>query len=199
MQFTNILKMKHFSIKIALLSVLAALAACTGDDYRPLAFVGDSHVARWDVQASFPSFATENHGISGRRLDYIESKAHAFKGKDLVVIIGTNDVMQLEESVEEYAERYVDAIAALGAERTFLFSIFPRSSTVWKDGSEKTAAANAAIRRQLEAAAPDIVYIDVFPDLLDEGGGLNPNLSCDGVHLNSYGYEILTSKLIEQL
>ena len=103
---------------------------------------------------------------------------------------------------EEYALRYVDAVSALTTGSVYIYSIMPRAR---EDGSvhglhDTILSMNAAIRAEIDSRHdPRLIYLDVYSSFLGEKGGLNMNYSYDGLHLNPYGYEILTKALNEKL
>ena len=175
------------------------LSACTFEnDERTTAFIGDSLVARWDLQEYFPSRKTENFGLSGSGISHIEEYRGFFNGKDVVVIIGTNDLARLGKSKEpEYAARYVSAISQLNAENVYLYSIFPRSFANDPDSiNHKIARINTLIKGKI--ASDNIHYIDVF-ESLSKGDSIDMQYSYDGLHLSPYGYELDSSRLKELL
>lgn len=113
----------------------------------------------------------------------------------MVVIIGTNDVMHLQDTEEEgYAEKYVEAVEKLGGDRVFLYSIFPRRfSTDPADINKRIERLNQLIASGI---GTDVIYIDVY-EMLTKDGNLNMQFSYDGLHLNDFGYEIISKELIK--
>lgn len=185
-------------IKLCSVTIICLISgACReNEDDKIIAFVGDSLVARWDLQNSFPTRRTENYGVSKSRLDYIQSQEGRFTGKDVIVILlGTNDVKHLQDSEEEeYAEKYVEAVEKLGGDRVFLYSIFPRRFSADPiDINERIKRLNQLI---VSGIGPNVIYIDVYETLMKDGN-LNLQLSYDGLHLNDLGYEIISNELIK--
>lgn len=164
-----------------------------------LDFIGDSIIARWDIDEYFPTWQLYNYGVSGAGIDYIEGNAGRFVGKQVVVVIGTNDINYMAPNrIEKYTERYMTAIKGLGASRVFLYSLHPRNfSSDRSDVNTDVANFNDHIRAKV-SEVPSIVYIDVYSDFLYEGEP-NPRLYYDRLHLNPYGYEILVSALNKAL
>lgn len=185
-------------IKFLFSFCLAFAVACSFDyEEQGLAFIGDSLVARWDLQEYFPSYKTENYGVSGSGIAHIEDYRGYFAGKDVAVIIGTNDLKRIKSNEDEYAARYVNAILQLGAENVFLYSIFPRSFKSDSDSiNNKIARINNLIKKRIDSA--NVHYIDVFNDLL-KGDSIDMQYSYDGLHLSTYGYELISSRLKELL
>ena len=187
--------MLKFSFKILLAFVLALLPGACDDNTCRLTFIGDSLIERWDTSASFPSYEVYNLGVSGAGISLIEKKQGAFEGQKVVVIIGTNNSSSMCDKLrDEYVTRYCNAILGLNAEKVYLFSVLPRKSKKDKeDINTDISKFNDAVRAELQSCA-NIVYINAFYDFLD-GEYINEEYYVDGLHLNSSGYEILTSKL----
>ena len=177
-----------------ILSLFFVCACSFDNEERTIAFVGDSVVERWGTQEFFPSRKTSNYGKSGSGISYVESFKGRFIGDDVVIISGTNDLVRIGTSNEtEYVARYVSAVQQIYAERVYLFSIFPRSFMNDPDSiNDKIRHINSLIKKNI--ASTDIRYIDVFSDL-SKGGSIDMQYSYDGLHLNSYGYELICSRL----
>ena len=164
-----------------------------------LDFIGDSIIARWDIDEYFPTWQVYNYGVPGAGIDYIEGNAGRFVGKQVVVVIGTNDINYMApDCIEKYTERYMSAIKGLGASRVFLYSLHPRNfSSDRSDVNTDVVAFNDHIRTKVSEVS-SIVYLDVYSDFLYECEP-NPQLYYDRLHLNPYGYEILVSALKKAL
>lgn len=48
-----------------------------------LDFIGDSIIARWDIDEYFPTWQVSNYGVSGAGIDYTEGNASRFVGKQV--------------------------------------------------------------------------------------------------------------------
>lgn len=181
-----------------ILAAVSALFACSvSDDDAELYFVGDSEVARWDLPRFFPTLVTHNDGLSGAGISYVESLAGAYRDRAIVVEIGTNDLVLAYADTPAYVTRYVDAIAATAARSVTLLSIFPRdfAGDRAKD-NDLILRLNQAIRAEADDAG--WTYVDVYFLLLRDGR-LNGQYSADGLHLNDYGYEIVSNELKKYL
>lgn len=179
-----------------MMATLLPISSCGDDDtYDRLTFIGDSLVARWDLQASFPNTVTRNLGVSGSGLQYLRSLKGSMTGRDIVVLSGTNDIVTIlsgSTTVSSYAEDYLEAIGECGAAHTYLYCILPRGERAGgRELNPVITELNATVR-SLISGRGDITYIDVY-DSLCRDGVLNMNYSLDGLHLNIYGYEILTA------
>lgn len=192
--------MRYLRDILVAFAALVLLSSCSDDvkDAR-LDFVGDSIVARWDLAEYFPSRLVYNYGKSGAGIEYIESLAGRFAGRNVVVMIGTNNnYLFVESEREDYARKYVDAINALDAKRVYLYSVLPRDFTSDRDDvNDDIAEFNAVVKRMVESI-PAIVYMDVYDDFLHDGK-IDFQLYSDKLHLSPYGYEILTKTLLHEL
>lgn len=180
--------------------IILLLGGCQDKaDFECLYFIGDSNIARWDLQVSFPSFATVNQGVSGACIDYVESLAGRYEGEEVVLLIGTNDVKRFdEESLDAYCSRYVMAVSNLKAKHILLLSIPPRSyNFAWEGANEATREMNAAIRERV-VSMDNVTYVDIYY-ALSHDGALNPQYTLDGLHLNIYGYEVLAKAIFNNL
>ena len=111
------------------------LMSCSTEEDRHLVFIGDSIIARWDLEESFPSYVVENKGISGSGIETIANYANKYNGKDIVVMVGTNDLYDFDDSTMiEYAKSYLAQIIETNAKTIYLYSILPRSFDVKKLG-----------------------------------------------------------------
>lgn len=192
--------MKYLHEILVAFAVLFLLSSCSDDvkDAR-LDFVGDSIVARWDLAEYFPSRLVYNYGKSGAGIEYIESLAGRFAGRNVVVMIGTNNnYLFVEPDREDYARRYVDAINALDANRVYLYSVLPRDFTSDRDDVNDDIAEFNAVVKHIVESMPAIVYMDVYDDFLHDGK-IDFQLYSDKLHLSPYGYEILTKTLLQEL
>lgn len=164
-----------------------------------LDFIGDSIIARWDIDEYFPTWQVYNYGVSGAGIDYIEGNTGRFVGKQVVVVVGTNNINDMgPDRIEKFAERYMSAIKSLGASRVYLYSLHPRNFNSDRSNVNKDVADfNDCIRARV-SEVPSIVYIDIYDEFLYEGEP-NPRLYYDRLHLNPYGYEILVSALKKAL
>lgn len=167
------------------------------DQRTTITFVGDSIIARWDLQAYFSSFATINMGQSGSGINYLESLTGTMKSKNVAIISGTNDsYMMTPSTLQEYTERYISAILNLGANKVYLYSVLPRNFVGDSaDTNYNILSFNERMAAEVQKY-PQIIYIWVYSDFINEDGSIVYEFYSDGLHLNQFGYEKLASKLI---
>ncbi|MDE6269545.1 MAG: hypothetical protein K2M12_01655 [Muribaculaceae bacterium] len=187
---------------LVLSAVVLCAVACTDqlEKDRALVFTGDSIIARWPVDQSFPSQQVYNHGKSGAGISYIEEQEGKFRGSDVVVMIGTNDhlLFYSDDKTDGYVENYLRAVAGLTDGSIYLFSILPREFHSDLAGvNTRISLINNKIK-EASAAYPRVRYVDVYDMFLD-GDHINYQFYSDGLHLNGYGYEVLTAQLLKAI
>lgn len=185
---------KWFFTVVVLISAVGCKDECAEN---VVAFIGDSLVSRWDTDYYFTSYTTYNYGVGGSGIKLIEQNKGNFTGQTVVILTGTNDIKLIvgDSELDDYVNRYVNAIVQLKAKKIILISVLPKNLDY-----EKSNDINGLIRafnKRIESNVSRIdfiVYCDVFEDFL-LNGEMNMNLSFDGVHLNQFGYEILTENV----
>ncbi|MGN0205716.1 MAG: SGNH/GDSL hydrolase family protein [Muribaculaceae bacterium] len=162
-------------------------------------FVGDSLIARWSLSESFPSLLTYNFGKSGSGISYIRELEGRFVGTDVVVLTGTNDENNFyPDKIDNYINDYLGAINKLSDNNIYLISVLPRKfEGDPEDVNDRIANFNQRVKDAL-SAYPNIVYIDVFDNFMD-GDHINYQYYSDGLHLSVYGYEFLSSRLLNKI
>lgn len=179
---------------------MLGLLSCDSDLNDPsINFVGDSIIARWDIDGDFPSYYTHNYGVGGSGLELLNSYNSKFFDTDVVVISGTNDNRNFtNERREEYAQKYLNAILALTNKRIYLFSLLPRKIKGDRENLNEEIATFNLLIYDLVQEIERISYINVYDDFMN-GKEIDTQYFCDGLHPNLRGYEILTQKLLQAL
>jgi lysophospholipase L1-like esterase len=152
------------------------------------AFVGDSLTEDGDWQALLPDQHVINFGVGGNtthdlldRLDEVVSAAPA----TVVVEIGTNDFawrIPLEEVASSIEEVLRTLREKLPEAKIVMQSILPRQP--------EYAHVVRSVNEQIERFVPTVScsYVDLWPALADENGGLKAEFTTDGLHLTDAGY-----------
>jgi lysophospholipase L1-like esterase len=171
-----------------------ACHSCNEDNDRELWFFGDSLIAKWNLDESFPSWRTYNYGISGSGINSLKEKSGFCKNRQIVILIGTNDLSYIRNDVDSYLTNYLQTIRDMGADRIFLISLLPRGDENGKWQNDVIKDFNNRVKVAI-SDDPLFVYLDLNEKLASTEGRMNDNYSYDGLHLNSYGYEILSAAL----
>jgi lysophospholipase L1-like esterase len=170
-------------------------------DPRRLIFIGDSITEGWTSQ---PFIKSNQHfigrGISGQTtpqmLVRFRSDVIALKPSVVHIMGGTNDIARNTgpETIDEilgYITSMTELARASGI-RVVLGSLPPASDFPWHHGlqpASKISALNARLRAY--AARHGIAYADYWRVLATPDGGMKPQYSEDGVHLNAAGYDAI--------
>jgi lysophospholipase L1-like esterase len=153
------------------------------------AFVGDSLTEHGDWQALLPDQHVINFGVGGNTThDLLErlDEVVAAGPSTVVVEIGTSDFawrLPLEDVVENIQTILTTLREKLPDAAIVMQSILPRQP--------EYAHIVRNVNEQLERFVPTIScsYVDLWPALADENGGLKPEFTTDGLHLTQAGYE----------
>jgi len=163
-----------------------------------LVFLGDSLFQFHNFSNFNPQ---HNAGIAGDTSDGILYRLHYTLDKKptaLVLMIGINDLLQMQY-VEIIQENYLKIFAKLDAlEKVYICSVLPVD--LINDNfniNEKIIVLNHFLRTEAEQRA--YVYIDIYKEMVGDDGGIQKELSSDGVHLTAKAYEILERVLENHL
>ena len=182
-------------------------SACnTSPDIKNVLFIGDSLVAGWDVEYSFSYLNTTNRGIYGAKINDINTDALQSESLNstVVMLIGTNDITKYRDTVlptDFYSNcitSYKQKIQNLHASRVIVISVLPRRDTGATVMNPQIIELNQQLS-EMTKILPNCVFLDVYSFLTDKAGLLDTNYSVDGVHINIYGYQLLSAKLSEVL
>jgi lysophospholipase L1-like esterase len=158
--------------------------------------IGDSLTDGAEWSEMFPGVAIANRGIDGdttagvlRRMQGILS-VHAEKA---FVMLGINDFGKDGRTVDAVFADYSDIVSRLEKAGTKVYLQSTLSCNEARAGWISCSAIQGKIRelnaRLASLASPSVVYIDLNAWLAGEGG-LKPDFTYDGVHLNGDGYKI---------
>ena len=152
------------------------------------AFVGDSLTEHGDWQALLPDQHVINFGVEGNTthdlLDRLDEVVQA--GPSVVVVeIGTNDFAWRlpPEEVAQNIEQILGVLREkLPTANIVMQSIPPRQP--------EYAHIVRSVNEHLESFVPTVScrYVDLWPALADESGGLKAEFTTDGLHLTDAGY-----------
>lgn len=144
-----------------------------------------------------------NQGISGEtshgllnRLDMLDKT----EPETIFVMIGINDLLRgtTDQTILSNQREIVQYLQSVHPQSQIVVqSILPHASeeeATWEGRDRFADLPNSRIQvlnRQLETIAQEegVYFLDLFPVFADGQGNLRMNLSTDGLHLNSQGYQ----------
>jgi len=171
-------------------------------------FMGDSITDGWIRLAPefFQAKSYLDRGISGQTspqmLVRFRQDVINLHPKVVVILAGTNDIAgntgpESPEMIQDNLISMVDLARANGI-KVVLASITPSDDFWWNPGTKpapKIAEMNAWIKTY--AAKHELVYLDYYSAMVDDGGGMKREFTMDGVHPNPAGYALM-GKLAEK-
>ena len=113
---------------LKLFACIQLLSSCQNYDEADstIYFVGDSEIANWDLEASFPNRITRNLGHDGMRLKELSFMSIEDENGIVVIEIGINDINTIPID-NDYLENYESIVTCLGGWRTLLLEVMPTS------------------------------------------------------------------------
>lgn len=180
-------------------------------------FFGDSITEMYNLDAFYPDKDYINRGIGGDlTTDLIrraETNVIALQPKAVVLLIGTNDLntRTVDDTAKSYSELLSILTNSLPNTRLIVQSVLPICTLSYPFShimisnrtNEKIVGLNEKIKgfcNEIKTNTPslDIVYVDTHAILLD-GNKLNEIYALDGLHINNYGYSVITGALSKYL
>lgn len=180
-------------------------------------FFGDSITEMYDLDAFYSNKGYINRGIGGDlTTDLIrraETNVIALRPKAVVLLVGTNDLntRTVDETAESYYKLLKILTDSLPDTRLIVQSVLPICTLSYPFShimisnrtNEKITALNTKIKgycEDIKSTSPDldIIYVDTHATLLD-GIKLNERFALDGLHINNYGYAVLTGVLSQYI
>lgn len=175
--------------------------------------LGDSITEGYDHTELFRDYTAQtnievyNRGISGdtsdRLLERLEKTVLNIKPKNIVLLIGTND-LGVGADVDFIAEN-VENIIITSKKRCkniniILEAVYPINDKINNQGRRKNKdIAELNERYKAIAEAQKIAFLDLTRQLSDENGRLNAKYTYDGLHVNAFAYELITKAVLPLL
>jgi lysophospholipase L1-like esterase len=166
-------------------------------------FMGDSITDGWGKRYGqfFPGKPYINRGISGQTtpqmLIRFRPDVIALKPKVVVILAGTNDIAantgpSTLEMIEDNMSSMVD-LAQKNGIKVVLSSVMPVCDYIQNQTTRRPNEKIIALNKWLKdyAAGHDAIYLDYFTPMLDDKGVFKQDLTYDGLHPNSAGYEVM--------
>lgn len=168
-----------------------------------IVFIGDSITQDYNMYEFFPKLNVYNRGIGGDTtiglFNRLKVSVDDLNPDKVIMLIGTNDFVLLNHSLEMIRNRIQDIIKNIlqnnPSTTIYLLSILPVNPninhiTVGNRNNHDIKTLNNQL-----AKLNNVHYIDVHKHMVDAKGVLLPSLTYDGLHLNHQGYEKLTELL----
>lgn len=176
-------------------------------------FLGDSITEAWDLHVFFTPALGElivNRGISGDTAEGLSRRFEAdviqLRPRNVVILIGTNDVVRLTEAgkspeeieneVTATIEAMVDAAQAAGI-NVLLCSILPTGADAGPHAAHPEIRTAINARLMAICQAKKCVYVDYAGQMRDADGALRAELARDGLHPDWAGLKIMARVLKE--
>lgn len=184
--------------------LLAALCLVGGrvqaGDARGIVFLGDSITHQGDWPRLLDRDDVHNQGVDGDtsagvlgRLPGVVARRPA----KVFLMIGINDLRRGGDRPEASArllanhERILAGLkAALPQSQIYVTSILPVSGRFYGFLPDNRVISEVNQRLEALAAAKGCAWLDLRPHFADQAGGLDRNLTYDGLHLNAQGYQV---------
>ncbi|WP_101310664.1 SGNH/GDSL hydrolase family protein [Labilibaculum manganireducens] len=171
------------------------------NDSERVVFMGNSITEGWIK--TYPDYFTEhfvNRGISGQvtpqmlirfRSDVVDLKPAA-----VIILAGTNDIAGNKgpSSLKMILDnlKSMTEIAKSNNIKVLLCSVLPAYDYPWRPGKEpntKIPELNKMIKEY--ATEANVTYVDCFSPMANDKNGMKEELTKDGVHPTSAGYDIM--------
>ena len=160
-----------------------------------IAFIGDSITQGGDFQTYFPNKKVINLGYGGDTIVGMTQRVSMLKNtspEKVFVMVGINGLTNMNSAVclETYSALLDSVKEAVPEAEVYVQSILPISAKKEKMllcSNDTIKKFNKEIKKLSEENK--MTYIDLYSSFA-QNGQMNENLSADGLHLNSNGYEV---------
>ncbi len=174
-----------------------------------IVFIGDSITDGCALDTFYGDLklAVYNRGIGGDNtsgvLNRLQTSVFDLKPSKIVMMIGTNDIngnINQEKILENYREILRQFKANLPEADVICVSIIPQNKQLEEYTPikvDETTQTILQINPLIESLVQEFgyTYVDLFSSLADSNNMLIAEYSPDGIHLNSAGYTIYSSKI----
>jgi lysophospholipase L1-like esterase len=165
-------------------------------------FFGDSITDGWGRGHGkfFPDQPWVNRGISGQTTPQMllrfQQDVLALHPRAVVILAGINDIAGNTgpESFATIQDNFRSMVSLAKAARVnvVLCSVLPAARFPWHPGIDPRAEV-VKLNGWLQQFATEeqLLFLDYYPAMVAPDGGMNPELSKDGVHPNDAGYAVM--------
>lgn len=165
-----------------------------------IVFLGNSITDGFDFEQYFTKTKVINRGISADHIDgiieRIQYSAIDLQPAQLFILIGINDI-GAQDADSTILGNYKELLGIISIKipdtKVYIHSILPTTSK-WKNcPPEKIVRLNLEIKKI--ALDYNFTWIDIYSLFVNDDSFLNSELTDDGLHLNSKGYQLWAKKL----
>ncbi len=171
----------------------------------PIVFFGDSITDFCDLKKYYPDIFAVNRGIAGNTISdlihRIDGSLFFSRPSKIVLLIGTNDILNTDKTVSQTAEVYEELLKRIqeGCPKVpvIIQSVYPGFDTPhfqfhssYAEREDRIVELNEKIRALAEKYG--YTYVDVYSQLLEHGTkSMDRAYSFDGCHPNDAGYQVI--------
>lgn len=166
-------------------------------------FLGDSITERFKLDIYMPSIYSINSGIGGNNtediLNDIDNRVYKYKPKKVFLLIGINDILftnKTDDEIINNINKIINNINDKTNSKIYLESIYPVNTNVKKDiPKDSNKKINNFNKKLSKICNKNCKYINIHKYLMDKDGNLRDIYTNDGIHINKFGYVIITGRL----
>jgi lysophospholipase L1-like esterase len=162
---------------------------------KSILFLGDSITEEFPLEHYFPNLPVINRGIGGDSIDGVierlELSAIKLRPDLLFLMIGINDI-GADQSVAYMRQKYIELFSLIqsGLPQTkfYVQSLLPCTEEWGKSMTVQVREINQFLQKTCREKS--IPFIDLYSRFIDQKNYLKESLSCDGLHINTNGYNL---------
>jgi lysophospholipase L1-like esterase len=171
-----------------------------------IVFLGSSSVRKWvNAETNFKDYQVINRGFGGSTLaqaiEYLDYLVFPYEPRQVVIYTGENDIATDKVNAEETFQRCKTLITKIRDRLPNVPVVFLsiKQSPSRVQFTDVVLKANSLIKAYIEEL-PNAKYLDVNAKMLNEQGGLRPELfEDDMLHMKPEGYAIWEKELTPYL
>ena len=190
----------------------AQLSSSEKDEKR-VVFIGNSITEGWlqDSLSLFKNKSYINRGIGGQTTPQIKHRfmqdVVELKPKAVVILAGINDIAQNTGyiSIPDIASNIEDMtiMAKINDIKVVICSVLPSNYFPWRPQilpADKVITLNILLKEIVHKN--EVIYLDYYPEMVDDKKGMREAYTTDGVHCTIEGYkamELVIEKCLKTL
>lgn len=175
-----------------------------------IVFLGDSITYRLDNEEYFGFVKTHNEGVMGDTTSGVISRIDSvieYKPSKVFLLIGINDIGKQKDPVK-ISDNIDEIIKALSIKipnaKIFVESVYPIRTTIAgfdeispinHENNTDVMELNNFIKKIAEKYG--VIYINIYPHLLDDNDELDVEYTTDCLHINEVGYDVISEVLMD--